>query len=68
MYTRFVRVADGPDAAHRHLVGQDQLKTAGVFRERHQGYKRRYEELARVWDVDVKERWEYVGGEGKAKL
>lgn len=68
MYTRFVRVADGPDAARRHLVGQDQLKTAGVFMERHQGYKRRYEELARAWDVDVKERWEYVGGEGKAKL
>jgi hypothetical protein len=31
MYTRFVRVADGPDAAHRHLVGQDQLKTTGVL-------------------------------------
>lgn len=25
-YARFVRLADGPDAAHRHQVGRDQLK------------------------------------------
>ena len=27
-YARFVRIADGPDAAHRHQVGRDQLKAA----------------------------------------
>lgn len=37
-YARFVRVADGPDAAHRHQVGRDQLKTAGGVKERHVRY------------------------------
>ncbi|KAK0262371.1 hypothetical protein LTS09_003081 [Friedmanniomyces endolithicus] len=40
-YARFVRIADGPDAAHRHQVGRDQLKTVGPIRERHEGYMRR---------------------------
>ncbi|CAK7233114.1 hypothetical protein SCUCBS95973_008486 [Sporothrix curviconia] len=33
-YARFVRVADGPDAAHRHQVGRDEMKTAPKFIER----------------------------------
>ena len=37
-YARFVRVADGPDAAHRHQVGRDQLKLFEVTRKRHQAY------------------------------
>ncbi|TPX07219.1 uncharacterized protein E0L32_010813 [Thyridium curvatum] len=45
-YARFVRLADGPDAAHRHQVGREEMKTAGGFRERNEAYKRRYKELA----------------------
>lgn len=37
-YARFVRVADGPDAAHRHQVGRDQLKTADGVKARHVRY------------------------------
>ncbi|CAK7243410.1 MAG: hypothetical protein STHCBS139747_004930 [Sporothrix thermara] len=33
-YARFVRVADGPDAAHRHQVGREEMKTAPKFIER----------------------------------
>ena len=51
-YARFVRIADGPDAAHRHQVGRDQLKTVGRYREQHQEYRRRYEELCGKWDVE----------------
>lgn len=50
-YARFVRIADGPDAAHRHQVGRDQLKTAGGFRDRHEEYQRRYRELCGKWGV-----------------
>ena len=50
-YARFVRVADGPDAAHRHQVGRDQMKTAEGFRKRHDAYKTRYRELAREWGI-----------------
>ncbi|EME77262.1 uncharacterized protein MYCFIDRAFT_83213 [Pseudocercospora fijiensis CIRAD86] len=51
-YARFVRIADGPDAAHTHQVGRDQLKTAGKFRSRHKGYERRYKELCEKWQVE----------------
>ncbi|KAK5734781.1 hypothetical protein LTR17_008712 [Elasticomyces elasticus] len=51
-YARFVRIADGPDAAHRHQVGRDQLKTVGPIRDRHDGYQKRYKELCAKWDVD----------------
>jgi len=52
-YARFVRIADGPDAAHRHQVGRDQLKTAGTVRERHERYQTRYRELCEEWGVEV---------------
>jgi alkylation response protein AidB-like acyl-CoA dehydrogenase len=48
-YARFVRVADGPDAAHRHQVGREEMKTADGFRERHEGYKERYRRFAEVY-------------------
>jgi acyl-CoA dehydrogenase len=61
-YARFVRIADGPDAAHRHQVGRDQLKTAETFRQRHIGYLKRARELAKQWGIeDQDERsWEYI--------
>ncbi|KAK3067980.1 hypothetical protein LTS18_000859 [Coniosporium uncinatum] len=51
-YARFVRVADGPDAAHRHQVGRDQLKGAKEFVERHEEYRRRNKELIQQWGVE----------------
>jgi acyl-CoA dehydrogenase len=45
-YARFVRVADGPDAAHRHQVGREEMKTAEGFRERHRGYVAKYKKFA----------------------
>ncbi|KAG7105199.1 Acyl-CoA dehydrogenase family member 10 like protein [Verticillium longisporum] len=45
-YARFVRVADGPDAAHRHQVGREEMKTAQGFRDRHQAYMDRYKKFA----------------------
>lgn len=61
-YARFVRIADGPDAAHKHQVGRDQLKTAEGFRKRHAGYLTRARELAKIWGIeDEDEReWEYI--------
>jgi alkylation response protein AidB-like acyl-CoA dehydrogenase len=44
-YARFVRIADGPDSAHRHQVGRDELKTAEKYVERNKGYQRRYKAL-----------------------
>lgn len=60
MYARFVRVADGPDSAHRHQVGRDQLKTAGMIKQKHANYKRRYNQLAREWGMEPTEKFEYV--------
>ena len=51
-YARYVRLADGPDAAHRHQVGRDQLKTAEGFRKRNEEYAKRSAELARKWKID----------------
>ncbi|PVH71266.1 acyl-CoA dehydrogenase family member 10 [Cadophora sp. DSE1049] len=45
-YARFVRVADGPDSAHRHQVGRDELKTAEKYAERNREYQKRYKALA----------------------
>jgi acyl-CoA dehydrogenase len=50
-YARFVRVADGPDAAHRHQVGRDQLKRAGQMKSKHDGYERRSKEIAKAWGL-----------------
>jgi alkylation response protein AidB-like acyl-CoA dehydrogenase len=45
-YARFVRVADGPDAAHRHQVGREEMKTARQFIDRHQAYQEKYKKFA----------------------
>lgn len=45
-YARFVRIADGPDSAHRHQVGRDQLRLAEGVKERNREYQRRYKVLA----------------------
>jgi len=50
-YARFVRIADGPDAAHRHQVGRDQMKSAEDFRKRHERYRKRYSEIAKEWGM-----------------
>lgn len=52
-YARFVRIADGPDSAHRHQVGRDELKTAAGFKERSKEYRRRYIALAKEKGVEV---------------
>ncbi|KAL6161663.1 hypothetical protein ACJQWK_08616 [Exserohilum turcicum] len=54
-YARFVRVADGPDSAHRHQVGRDQMKTASEFREKAKGYTERYRELCKKWGLKPEE-------------
>jgi len=51
-YARFVRVADGPDSAHRHQVGRDAIKTAPGVRERHEKYTQRHKELCQKWGVE----------------
>lgn len=53
-YARFVRLADGPDAAHRHQVGRDELKKAGQIKAQHDAYHQRYQELCEKWKVDFK--------------
>ncbi|KAL5340909.1 acyl-CoA dehydrogenase/oxidase [Aspergillus crustosus] len=63
-YARFVRVADGPDAAHRHQVGREQMKTARGVLERHMRYKEIAEELKRelglVEELGDDCSWEYL--------
>ncbi|KAK1907163.1 hypothetical protein P3342_006351 [Pyrenophora teres f. teres] len=56
-YARFVRVADGPDSAHRHQVGREQMKTAQAFRERAKGYTERYKELCEKWGLEPEIFW-----------
>jgi acyl-CoA dehydrogenase len=56
-YARFVRVADGPDSAHRHQVGREQMKTAKVARERAARYTERYKELCQKWGLEPEEYW-----------
>lgn len=50
-YARFVRIADGPDSAHKHQVGRDQIKTAKAVRDRHVEYNKRHRELCEKWNV-----------------
>ncbi|CAG8974965.1 hypothetical protein HYALB_00012088 [Hymenoscyphus albidus] len=52
-YARFVRIADGPDSAHRHQVGRDELKTAEIYKERDKEYRRKYIKLANEKGVEV---------------
>jgi alkylation response protein AidB-like acyl-CoA dehydrogenase len=59
-YARFVRVADGPDAAHRHQVGRDQMKTAQAVRTRFEEYTRKYKELCGKWGLEPEEFWGIV--------
>ncbi|KAL5363832.1 acyl-CoA dehydrogenase/oxidase [Aspergillus floccosus] len=63
-YARFVRLADGPDAAHRHQVGRDQLKGAGKVRERHERYYRIAQELKKRYGLEEELanecKWEYL--------
>ncbi|KAF2479376.1 acyl-CoA dehydrogenase family member 10 [Neohortaea acidophila] len=52
-YARFVRIADGPDAAHRHQVGRDELKTASRIKKRHDEYRKTCDELCQKWKVKI---------------
>jgi acyl-CoA dehydrogenase len=54
-YARFVCVADGPDSAHKHQVGRDQMKTANMLRERAVKYTDRYKELCQKWGLEPDE-------------
>ncbi|KAF2669343.1 acyl-CoA dehydrogenase family member 11 [Microthyrium microscopicum] len=51
-YARFVRVADGPDSAHKHQVGRDQIKTAPNIRERHKKYQQIHKQLCETHGVE----------------
>jgi alkylation response protein AidB-like acyl-CoA dehydrogenase len=72
-YARFVRLADGPDAAHRHQVGRDQIKGAKEVLERHIKYYEIALELREKFGLGEELRddcsWEYINLAGaKAKL
>jgi alkylation response protein AidB-like acyl-CoA dehydrogenase len=71
-YARFVRLADGPDAAHRHQVGRDQLKTAKDVKKRHERYYEIAERLKREFELEdnlaADYMWEYLDLSTKAKL
>jgi acyl-CoA dehydrogenase len=56
-YARFVRVADGPDAAHKHQVGREQMKLAGYFSKRHEEYERTSKELRSRWGYEEDGVW-----------
>ncbi|KAL4789151.1 acyl-CoA dehydrogenase/oxidase [Aspergillus venezuelensis] len=63
-YARFVRLADGPDEAHRHQVGRDQLKGAQGVRDRHERYYRLAQDLKRRYGLEEELTdectWEYL--------
>lgn len=40
-YAHWARLADGPDAAHRHQVGREELKKSDAVTKRHQEYNRK---------------------------
>ncbi|KAJ9602376.1 hypothetical protein H2200_013231 [Cladophialophora chaetospira] len=68
-YARFVRVADGPDAAHRHQVGRDQLKGFETTRKRHLAYADKARELRKHWAFsgeleDGEFAWDYIPPSG----
>lgn len=72
-YARFVRLADGPDAAHRHQVGRDQLKKAQSVRESHERQHKLAQKLKNQYGLGDELAgecvWEYLGvSNGKAKL
>ena len=58
-YARFVRVADGPDAAHRHQVGRDAMKAVGEDRGRHEQYRIKAKELRQQWDLQDDDQWRW---------
>ncbi|KAF9883325.1 hypothetical protein FE257_003743 [Aspergillus nanangensis] len=65
-YARYVRVADGPDSAHRHQVGRDEIRSAPAVQARHARYRARAKELAKLFSLvdgieeKVEDAWEYV--------
>ncbi|KAJ5670858.1 uncharacterized protein N7477_006221 [Penicillium maclennaniae] len=63
-YARFVRLADGPDAAHRHQVGRDQLKSAGKVKDRHARYYTIAKEMKKQFGLEDELEddctWEYL--------
>ncbi|KAJ5697818.1 hypothetical protein N7488_011502 [Penicillium malachiteum] len=71
-YARFVRLADGPDAAHLHQVGRDQLKTAKDVKKRHERYYELAQHLKKEYgledDMAADYVWEYLDLSSKAKL
>ncbi|KAJ6005157.1 acyl-CoA dehydrogenase [Penicillium sp. IBT 35674x] len=50
-YARLVRIADGPDAAHRHQVGRDQLKKSKDVTRRHKGYAALEKQILKRWNL-----------------
>lgn len=52
-YARWSRLADGPDSAHRHQVGRDELKKAAEVTERHQKYNRLAKEYAEMYGEKI---------------
>lgn len=72
-YARFVRIADGPDAAHRHQVGRDQLKAARREKlvDKYEEYRRRARDLRKLWKIEGLEQefeWEYIPTVSSSKL
>ena len=53
-YARFVRIADGPDAAHRHQVGRDQIKAAqkNDLIGKYEAYRDRSRDLRKLWKIE----------------
>lgn len=45
-YARWARMADGPDAAHRHQVGREEMKKGKMLADRHKEYNRKAKEYA----------------------
>lgn len=68
-YARFVRLADGPDAAHRHQVGRGEVRTADAVRARHEMYRARAKDLERELGMEEEMQneatWEYLDKEVK---
>ncbi|KAL4808015.1 acyl-CoA dehydrogenase/oxidase [Aspergillus unguis] len=60
-YARFVRLADGPDAAHRHQVGRDQIRTAKDVLARHTQYYEIAQDLRKRFGLEDDDcTWEYL--------
>lgn len=66
-YARFVRVADGPDAAHRHQIGRGEVRNADTVRQRHERYmeiaRRLEKELGMEEEMRNELTWEYLDKE-----